>query len=92
MTVQAVEAKTRVSFAEYEAKLVQQQQALARDHQKGVATMQSRINSLQAQLASDAAQHTAAVKELQQHISALQHHKELASAKCEHLLQHTFAL
>lgn len=52
MTVQALEVHITGAFAEHEAKLGQQQEALARQSQKGLATMQTRINALQATLAA----------------------------------------
>lgn len=78
---QALDTQTRASFAEHEGKLHQQREALARQHQKGLTTLQSGIDSLKAKLASDAQQHAATVDELQDCNSALQRQKEQACSK-----------
>ena len=46
LAAQALEAQMGAAFAEHEAKLGQQQEALARQSQKGIATLQVRISSL----------------------------------------------
>ena len=66
------------AFEEHEAKLGQQQEALARQNQKGLATMQVRIKTLQGTLAADSAQHAAAYAELQRQNDALQHERSSA--------------
>ncbi len=78
---QALEVQISAAFAEHEAKLGQQQEALARQSQKGLATLQARINTLQTTLAADSAQHAAAYAGLQQQCDALQHDKEAACGK-----------
>ena len=40
MAAQALEAQMSAAFAEHEAKLGQQQEALARQSQKGISTLQ----------------------------------------------------
>ena len=40
MAAQALEGQMNTAFAEHEAKLGQQQEALARQSQKGIATLQ----------------------------------------------------
>ncbi len=81
--MQALEVQITGAFAEHEAKLGQQQEALARQSQKGLATMQTRINALQATLAADSAQHAAAYADLQRQNEGLQRDKESAFAKGE---------
>ncbi len=81
MNMQALEVQITGAFAEHEAKLGQQQEALARQSQKGLATMQTRINALQATLAADSAQHAAAYADLQHQNERLQRDKESAYAK-----------
>lgn len=81
--LQALDVQTRASFVEHEAKLDQQREALARQHQKGLATLQAGIDSLQTKLASDAGQHAAAVAELQRCNEALQQQKDQACHKGE---------
>lgn len=79
--MQALEVHITGAFAEHEAKLGQQQEALARQSQKGLATMQTRINALQATLAADSAQHAAAYADLQRQSGCLQRDKESAYSK-----------
>ena len=79
--MQALEVQITGAFAEHEAKLGQQQEALARQSQKGLSTMQTRINALQATLAADSAQHAAAFADLQHQNERLQRDKESAYAK-----------
>jgi hypothetical protein len=79
--MQALEVHITGAFAEHEAKLGQQQEALARQSQKGLATMQTRINALQATLAADSAQHAAAYADLQRQSECLQRDKESAYSK-----------
>ncbi len=81
MSMQALEVQITGAFAEHEAKLGQHQEALARQSQKGLATMQTRINALQATLAADSAQHAAAYAELQHQNERLQSDKESAYGK-----------
>ena len=81
--MQALEVQITGAFAEHEAKLGQQQEALARQSQKGLATMQTRIDALQATLAADSAQHAAAYADLQRQNERLQRDKESAYAKGE---------
>lgn len=81
MGVQALEVQITGAFAEHEARLGQQQEALARQSQKGLSTMQTRINALQATLAADSAQHAAAYADVQRQNERLQHDKESAYAK-----------
>ena len=81
MSVQALEVHITGAFAEHEAKLGQQQEALARQSQKGLATMQTRINALQATLAADSAQHAAAYADLQCQNERSQRDKESAYGK-----------
>jgi molecular chaperone GrpE (heat shock protein) len=81
MSMQALEVQITGAFAEHEAKLGQQQEALARQSQKGLATMQARINALQATVAADSAEHAAAYADLQRHNERLQRDKESAYAK-----------
>ena len=80
-TMQALEVQITGAFAEHEAKLGQQQEALARQSQKGLATMQTRTNALQATLAADSAQHAAVYADLQRQNEHLQRDKESAYAK-----------
>ncbi|DBA86183.1 TPA: hypothetical protein ACH3X1_005692 [Trebouxia sp. C0004] len=79
--IKALEVQITGAFAEHEAKLGQQQEALARQGQKGLATMQTRINALQATLAADSAQHAAAYADLQCQNERLKHDKESAYGK-----------
>lgn len=72
------------ALAEHEAKLAQQKEALPRQHQKGLATLQARINALQATVASDSAQHTTAYAELQRQLDSVHRDKEAACSKGEH--------
>ncbi|DBB10050.1 TPA: hypothetical protein ACH3X3_001638 [Trebouxia sp. C0006] len=79
--IKALEVQITGAFAEHEARLGQQQEALARQSQKGLSTMQTRINALQATLAADSAQHAAAYADVQRQNERLQHDKESAYAK-----------
>ncbi|KAL0036686.1 hypothetical protein WJX79_005705 [Trebouxia sp. C0005] len=79
--IKALEVQITGAFAEHEAKLGQQQEALARQSQKGLASMQTRINALQATLAADSAQHAAAYADLQHQNERLQRDKESAYGK-----------
>ena len=81
--MQALDVQTRASFVEHEAKLDQQREALARQHQKGLATLQAGIDSLQAKLASDANQHAVAAAELRQCNEVLRQQKDQACHKGE---------
>jgi len=81
LSMQALEVQITGALAEHEAKLGQQQEALARQSQKGLSTMQTRINALQATLAADSAQHAAAYADVQRQNERLQHDKESAYAK-----------
>jgi len=81
LSMQALEVQITGALAEHEAKLGQQQEALARQSQKGLATMQTRINALQATLAADSAQHAAVYADLQRQNERLQRDKESAYSK-----------
>ena len=85
--LQALEVQITGAFAEHEAKLGQQQEALARQSQKGLATLQARITTLQATLAADSAQHAAAYAELQSQTESVQRDRESACGKGEPVLE-----
>ena len=79
--MQALEVQVKASLAEHEAKLGQQQEALAHQSQKGLAILQARITALQTTLTSDSAQHAAAYTDLQRQHEATTREKEAACSK-----------